>query len=213
MRRFTLWIIALLCLGAVMMLRRNAEALQFVVPTNRDLLYATTFSDGQFTTDWSTEDRRGYVSDISNGQLQLTIEEAVFLAERSPNAIRATNRYRFGDFDYRVRTTALEGPENNSFGIVFRQVSPDTYYIFYISSDGYYSIWRETPAGRIALSAWIPTDVINQGTDNITNDIRVVGTGNTFSFYANGEQLRVCVPDDPSGESTYVESTEECVGG
>jgi len=213
MRRLWFLLLSILFLGGIWWLRGNTEVLRFTVPQNRDVLYATTFTDGRFIEDWSTEDRRGYVSGIEDDQLQLMIEEAVFLAPTDPNALRATLQYNFGDFDYRVKTEVLESPLNNSFGVIFRQADPFTYYIFYISSDGYYSVWRETPAGRIALSTWIPSDVIAQGTDGVENTVRVVGEGNTFQFYVNGEAMMLCVPTDPDGESTYVEATEECVEG
>ncbi len=213
MRRFGLLIGATVFLGVVWWLRGNTDVLTFVVPTNREVLYATTFTDGVFLADWSTEDRRGYVSELVDEQLQLTIEEAVFLAPGTPNALRATMQYPLRDFDYRVEATALEGPLNNSFGVVFRQLDPQTYYIFYISSDGYYSVWRETPAGRIALSNWIPTDAVNQGTDGVTNRVRVVAQGSEFVFFVNDTPLPLCVPDAPSGESTYIEATATCVDG
>ncbi len=213
MRRYSLLVIAVVLLGVVWGVRRNPEALAFVVPANGDVLYATTFTDGTLLMDWSTEDRRGYVSELIDERLQLTIQEAVFLAPGRPDALRATMRYPLRDFDYRVETTVLEGPLNNSFGVVFRQLDPQTYYIFYISSDGYYSVWREAPAGRIALSTWIPTDAVNQGTDSVTNQLRVVAEGDEFAFFVNDTSLPLCVPDDPEGESTYVESTSTCVEG
>lgn len=213
MWRYSLLVVAAALLGGFWWLRGNTAALAFVVPANRDVLYATTFTDGLFLADWSTEDRRGYVSELVGDRLQLTIQEAVFLAPGPPNALRATLRYPLRDFDYRVEATVLEGPLNNSFGVVFRQLDPQTYYIFYISSDGYYSVWRETPAGRIALSNWIPTAAVNQGTDGVVNRLRVVAQGDEFVFFVNDVPLPLCVPDAPGGESTYVEATGTCEGG
>jgi hypothetical protein len=213
MRRWVFLLGSVVFVALMWWLQGQADRIRYVIPANQDILYATTFNDGAFAADWTTEERRGYVSTITEDRLRLTIEQAVFMLPSRPDALRTTNRFSFRDFDYRVTTTALEGPENNSFGVIFRQASPTTYYIFYISSDGYYSVWRETPAGRIALSAWIPSEAINQGTDNITNTVRVLANGDTFRFFVNGTPLMVCVPDDPNGESTYVEADEACIAG
>jgi hypothetical protein len=213
MRRWIFLLFSILLLVLTWWLRGNTDRFVFVVPSNREVLYASSFTDGRFAEDWSLEDRRGYLSGIVEDRIQLTIEDAVFLTPSGPDALRTMNRFSFGDFDYRVQTTALEGPDNNSFGVIFRQTDPATYYIFYISSDGYYSVWRELPTGYIALSNWIPTDVIRQGTDGAVNDIRVVAQGGTFQFYINDMLVQVCVPNNPDGESTYVESRSECVDG
>lgn len=213
MRRWIFLLLSLGVLALVWWLRGNAHQFAFVVPANRDVLYATTFTDSRFAEDWSLEERRGYLSGVVDDRIQLTIEEAVFLTPSGPDALRTMNRFNYSDFDLRVQTTVLEGPENNSFGVIFRQVDPATYYIFYISSDGYYSVWRELPTGYIARSNWIPTDVVRQGTEGVVNDIRVVAQGDTFQFYINDTLMQVCVPNNPDGESTYVESRSECVDG
>ncbi len=191
----------------VLWLRRNTDQMRFIVPSGaRDVLYATTFDAPDYTGDWSPEAQRG--ADITTDGDQLSLSFAEFVPDG--NLLRATTPYLFRDFDYRVQAAATGGPLNNSYGVVFRQLNRDTYYLFYISSDGYYSVWRETPAARFALSAWIPSDAINQGVDGEANTLRVVAEGDTFRFFINGEPVEVCVPDDPGGESTY---TTECVGG
>jgi hypothetical protein len=84
------------------------------------------------------------------------------------------------------------------------------YYMFLMSSDGYYSVWRGTNATSRRLSAWIPSDAIMQGL-NAENRVRVVAVDDTFRFYINDTPLEVCIPDSPAGESTYAYG--ECIDG
>lgn len=208
MRRWWFLVVSLLFLGFVLVLRQFQDALRFVVsPDAGAVLYATTFTDGRFAEHWSAQDRRGGTISFDDHALRLTFDEFV----PSQSLLRSINRYPFSDFDLQVTAQALTGPLDNSFGIVFRQLDDQTYYLFYISSDGYYSVWRETPAERFALSTWIPTEAINQGADgSTTNTLRVVAEGNIFRFFVNDEPLQLCIPDLPDGESTY---TTECVDG
>lgn len=210
MRRLLYPIVSLLLLAVVLWLRGQADRMRFVVPNNAaDVLYASTFANA---ADWEQQDRRGYVIDRAQERLTLTIEEVVFMAEDTPDSLRSTLPYLFENFDYRVETSALEGPLDNSFGVVFRQADDETHYYFLISSDGYYSVWRKV-AGfpPQELSAWIPSDAIVQGVDGETNTLRVVGQGDEFRFFVNGEPLLLCIPNNPDGLSTY--SGGECVGG
>lgn len=84
------------------------------------------------------------------------------------------------------------------------------YYTFLISSDGYYSVWKVENGNEHKLSAWIASPIINQDL-NAENTIRVVGRGSQFQFFVNGEQMQVCIPNDPAGISTYAGG--DCIEG
>jgi hypothetical protein len=92
--------------------------------------------------------------------------------------------------------------------LLFRPASAaaEGYYMFLISADGYYSVWKaqQTSAGPQArrVSAWIATDLIEQGL-GATNTLRVVARGVGFQFFINGRAVPLCLPDDPNAESTY----------
>lgn len=207
MRQLIVFVGSVLVLLLVVWLRRSADNFRFVVPPRAgDVLYATTFDGGILSEDWSIEVRRGGAIEIADGALHLQFDEIV----PGENLLRSNNQYLFGDFDMRVTSAATGGTMNNSFGVIFRQIDPQTYYLFYISSDGWYSVWRETPDERFALSNWIPSDAIVQGVTGERNVLRVVAEGDTFRFFVNDEHLLLCVPDDRGGQSTY---TNECVGG
>jgi len=88
------------------------------------------------------------------------------------------------------------------------------YYMFLISSDGFYSVWQaeDRNGATIAqeISTWIAHPAINQGLD-AQNEIRVIGSDNTFKFFINDEQVELCIPDDPEARSTFVAGT--CLDG
>ena len=85
-----------------------------------------------------------------------------------------------------------------------------SYYAFFISSDGYYSLQKIIGGRTQTISTWIPSPSIQQGLQT-QNTIRVLGRGADFEFFINGERARLCIPDDPAAASTYVSG--ECIGG
>jgi hypothetical protein len=209
-----LWIPALLLILAYGA-KRATEDWHYIVPVEPGkVVYASAF-DG-FRDEWG----------LYAGRLSAQILDA--------NALRldvdATNRFTwsvarpyFSDFDVSVQATASDGPENNSFGIIFRHqdkgnTAPedDDYYLFLISSDGYYQVFRQLNGApgdqrQKELSTWIPSPAVNTGIGAV-NKLRVVGSGNRFQFYINGQPMKLCVPDDPNGASTYDEAKSECDG-
>ena len=207
MRRWLFLFISIIFLAVTLFLRRNIESIQFVIsPKADDVLYATTFNDGKYADDWSIQDRRGATIEATDDLLRLSFAE--FTQQRE--LLRASPPFLFSDFDLRVDAAAVGGELNNSYGVIFRQIDDGTFYAFYISSDGWYSIWRVTGSSPFALSAWIPSDAINQGTNGEQNQIRVLAEADTFQFFVNDQLLMLCIPDNPGGESTY---TSECVDG
>ena len=84
------------------------------------------------------------------------------------------------------------------------------YFAFFISSDGYYSLWQTQASGTKALSAWIASDAIRQGL-GAANEIRVIAEGARYRFYVNGAPLALCIPDDPGAASTF--AAGECIDG
>lgn len=77
--------------------------------------------------------------------------------------------------------------------------------VFLISTDGYYALWGTDENGAAQrLTVWhAAPDLINMGL-NATNRLRVVGEGNRFWFYINGQQVELCVPlpgEQPTGNA------------
>jgi hypothetical protein len=86
-----------------------------------------------------------------------------------------------------------------------------SHYRFMVSSDGYYSVWREVNGVETVLSAWIDSPLVNQGFEE-PNRLRVIARGAEFAFYINDQPMPVCIPNDPDGLSTYT-GAGECFEG
>ena len=79
------------------------------------------------------------------------------------------------------------------------------YYLFMISNDGYYRILRVNSNNDAEeMTVWhYSNGLLNEGID-VENRIRIVGQGNQFIFFLNGEPALLCVPlegQQPTGDS------------
>jgi hypothetical protein len=93
--------------------------------------------------------------------------------------------------DVRVEVDAYKvgGERDNRFGVLCRAVDDDSFYIFIISSDGYYGIGlidgqEYQLLGKDALE---PSEAIRQG--SASNHIRADCVGDTLTLTVNGVQL------------------------
>jgi hypothetical protein len=197
-------LIVLAALGAILIVLNRLSPIvaewHYVVPsTPGEVLYAATFDDA--AADWELYSGR-LSAQVADGALRVTVGE--------PDSLPfSTAAPYFSDFDLRVKTAAVAGPLDNGYGVIFRAQDSDNYFLFLISSDGYYQVRREVNGAEKILSEWIPSELIHQGL-NTANEIRVVAQGDTFQFYVNGTQVELCIPNDPDAVSTYVDS---CVDG
>lgn len=202
-----------------------------------DLLYVSAF-DG-FLDEWAI-----YEGQQSAQIIDETLQIDVSVANQ---AAWSTAKPIFKDFDITLRATAIDGPIDNAFGIIFRLQSgadeecelpmvilcvadgipivkagirllvdstsgndAKNYYTFLISSDGFYSVWKVENGVESKLSAWIKSSSVKQEMD-AENTLRVVGRGSQFQFFVNGEQMQLCIPNDPDAISTYAGG--ECIEG
>lgn len=214
MRRFLLLVVLVAVLAALVALQRSIADWQHYVVTGEPgaLLYAASFDGGGtdgFNSDWSQYGGRLSTA-LADGRMQVSIGEA------GSGAYSVAAPY-FSDFDLRVEARAVDGPIDNAYGVVFRlqnednaSVDDDSYYLFLISSDGYYRVMRSISGQLGIISDWIDSPLINQGLD-AANELRVIARGSEFRFLINGEAVSLCIPDDLDATSTYAGGT--CYGG
>jgi len=190
-------------------INRLTQNWHYVLPVEPGQVAYVAAFDG-FTDDWS-QYQGVLAAHIADGALRLEADSA------NSGPFSATRQY-FGDFDLRVQASPVDGPADNGYGVIFRlqdndntDVSDDSYYWFLVSSDGYYQVVRVLNGQQKRLSDWIPSDAILPGL-NVTNTLRVVATDSRFRFYINNQPVQLCVPDDPTGESTFT-ALNECVQG
>lgn len=189
-------------------LNRDMDAAQFFIGnTANDVLYAATFE--QYADDFNQYGGR-LSAQVDNGMLIVQVDEA-------NNGAFSTASPGFSDFDLRVNATALAGPLDNAFGVIFglnagnaAQAGDDRYYLFEISSDGYYRLSRAESGELREISNWIESPVVQIGL-NEENNIRIVSFENQLRFWVNGQPASLCIPNNPAARSLYRLGT--CIDG
>jgi hypothetical protein len=100
----------------------------------------------------------------------------------------------FADGVYEVAATAVDGPLNNSYGMVFRlDDDKDNFYLFKISSDGFAWIGKMVNGGLdenepLVEDWWFESNAINTGL-NETNILRVQAESGNMIFYVNDQEV------------------------
>jgi hypothetical protein len=95
---------------------------------------------------------------------------------------------QFSDGIYEVEATAVEGPLDNGFGLLFR-ANPESgdFYLFKISADGYVWIGRYQEGAEdapIIGNHWFESPAVQKGL-NVPNRLRVRAEVGNLIFYVN----------------------------
>ena len=161
--------------------------------TGQDFPAGVLFQD-DFASDqgnWLLESDLDATAAVLDGQLRVTIDSANLIAWAE------LAEHEFSDFKLTVDASQIAGPDNNSYGVVFRKQDPSAYYRFDVSGDGYYALTRrdKTDGGKWTwiTSDWLQSDAINLGAS--TNQIEIVAQGSHLTISVNGEQV-VTVDDN-----------------
>lgn len=217
-RILVLFIPAVFAAGLYLLDRHTSDQRVIITGEAGAVLYAASFDAGSlFNDEWEQYQGR---------QSAVIAEDVMRISVGLPqDGNYSLTRYTFRDFDLQVTARAVEGPLDNGYGVIFRLFDRDNYFLFMVSSDGYYAVQRVLNGARREISTWIPTfaDVpeldgltVNQGL-NAENELRVVARGDTFEFYINGVRAALCLANDPAAQSTYYEffdtPEERCTGG
>jgi len=118
----------------------------------------------------------------------------------------------FNDVEIEVDVTKTAGPDESVYGVLCRQVDEGNFYLFVISSAGYYGIGKVfegkgvTFLGSEKADMLIASDAIKKG--NETNHLKVECMQNTLSMAVNGKQLlSVQDTDIESGDVGFIVKT------
>ena len=148
------------------------------------MLFADDFNEER-DCGWALYERAGATAEVRDGALHLTTSQ--------PGQIWWTNPGR--NLDNVILTTNVRpvaGPEDNAYGLICRYQSAENFYVFLISSDGYYAIGKyQSGSNQITYLSgegqYQFSDTINQGTAG--NRIRASCIGNELSLAVNGVPL------------------------
>ena len=131
---------------------------------------------------WILESDMDAEATITEGQLRLAIN--------SPNLVAwaELSGHKFDDFVLEVDASQLAGPDDNSYGVIFRMKEQTEFYRFDVSGDGYYEFSRRNDDEAnpwTSITEWLDSDAIHKGAS--TNQIKIEAEGDHFSFYVNGQ--------------------------
>lgn len=126
---------------------------------------------------------------IDGGQINLRVEQP-------SNYVWSTIGPNYADVDFQVDAEKLGGPDDNSFGQVFRFQDEKNFYTFEISSDGYYTVNKYEDGVWSNLIDWTASPLINQG--QARNQISTIIQGNYYTFLINGVQVDSMTQDGPA---------------
>jgi hypothetical protein len=164
-------------------------------------IFEEAFDDN--TQEWSVwKDEQGEKG-VEDGVYYITVDETEWASWGTSDGLT------FADGVVEVEARAVDGPDDNGYGLVFRYQDNDNFYYFEVSSDGYYSIGKMVADEWESLVGWTESDVIRLGRQ--TNTLRVECDGSRMTFFVNDYQVEALTDYDfDAGSVGFVaETTEE----
>ena len=156
-------------------------------PLAKEVLLEDNFSDPK--SGWDTRTTDKYEVGYKNGEYRTAV--------RAPNYeawTLAAQKEEWSDFVIEVDARRVAGPLDNDYGLVVRhRAKPEGFYMFLVSSDGWYSvqIWQGDQSRE--LVGWTEAKAIRKGEES--NRLMVECVGSRMRFYANGALL-VAIQDE-----------------
>src|SRR5512139_9572 len=176
-RRFLIWTMVLWALVAC-------------GPALTPLPYAEAFSEPN--GGWKTANDKAIKIGVQDGALHFTIDDLDTIAWSTPKD------KRFGDFVLDVDATQVAGPNDNTYGVIFRYQDDRNFYRLDISGDGYFAVFKRKDGAWTKVQDYVETPAVRQGA--ATNHLQVIATGRQFTFNVNGETVKTFSDGDfPNG--------------
>jgi hypothetical protein len=149
--------------------------------TAGDVLLEETFDDPDSGWDLYAWDEAevGYEA----GAYQIQVHETRYDAWATSN-----QGIDLADFVIEVDARWVEGPLDNDYGVLVRyQPDGDSFYLFAVSSDGWYSVQAFRDREWESLVDWVESDAVHQG--DATNHLKVECLGSQMRFVVNDVPL------------------------
>ena len=134
-----------------------------------------------------------------NGSLGYTDGAYQMMVESANYDLRAVTGQTYGDVQIEVDATRLAGPVNNRFGLICRFQDMNNFYVFIISSDGYYAIGKIKNGVTTLLGQEIMaySGFIHQGEG--ANHLQFDCVRNSLTGYVNNQAIAITTDTDFSG--------------
>jgi hypothetical protein len=199
-----LWLVVMIGLGAVLgVLTDWLYEIPVAKPEPGQLLYATSFD--AFNDEWDLYPGRDSAQIVGAGDLTTDGTDGPVMpltgnvlaikygSGLSDQVVWSTLNRKFSDFDLRVTAELIDGPvDQNQYGVIFRYRDPQNFYVFRITSDGYYLLAKVENGIQDKVSDWGQMDAIRQGSAT-ANEVRVIARGDAFTFFVNGQTVPLCL--------------------
>lgn len=137
-----------------------------------------TFASG---SSWQTDSGRRRNRYVSLGVLTIN-------ASNANQLVWSEHEDSFGDFYLEVDTAHVDGPLDNMLGIAFRMQDAENFYMFAISSDGYYALGKYVGDTWRPLVDWTQSDVIAAG-EGGENRLGLLAAGNDIVLLINNVEM------------------------
>lgn len=157
----------------------NSSLIADLVTQSGHALYQDDFSDP--SSGWTQMTSENGSLGYTDGAYQMQVQSASY-------DLWALSGHSYKDVQIEVDATRLEGPVDNRFGLICRFKDIDNFYVFIISSDGYYAIGK-IKNGEAAL--------IGQEMMAYSSNIQQGGGVNHVRFDCIGNTLKGSVNDQP----------------
>ncbi len=159
-------------------------------PALTPLPFAEDFSSPN--NGWKTASDSAIEISQQDGALHFTIDDLDTIAWSTPKD------KRFGDFVLDVDAAQVDGPNDNTYGVIFRYQDDRNFYRLDISGDGYFAVFKRKDGVWTKVQDYVETPAVKQG--NATNHLQVIAKGNQFTFNVNGQTVKTFSDSDfPNG--------------
>jgi hypothetical protein len=173
---------ACVALGAFILSRAPAVRQAITNSAPGAILYEQDFEGMAHT--WTTYSDEDTSAEYKDGEYRLTISSPDFMTWGRPEV-----PHTFSDSTVEVDARAVEGPLDNSLGLIVHYDDDNSsFYWFQISSDGWFAVDRSVGDEWETLVDWEESSAINQGL-GATNRLAVTSSGSTYTFSVNGSFL------------------------
>jgi hypothetical protein len=127
----------------------------------------------------------------ANGSLGYADGAYEMLVQSASYDLLAVSGQIYRNVQIEVDATRSAGPVDNRFGLICRFQDMDNFYIFIISSDGYYAIGiiKDGAASLLGQEMMAFSAAIVQGSGH--NHLRFDCIGNTLTGYINGQTIAI----------------------
>lgn len=153
-------------------------------PVQQPVSGATLFEDdfSNLTSGWERIQDSAGSTDYIDGKYKIVVNT-------SDTDVWANPKKNFDNVVVQVTAAKVNGTDDNAYGVICRYVDSNNFYLFVISSDGYYGIGKVKDGRHLLVNReeMLPSEAIRSGDG--TNLIQAVCNGSTLSFYVNNQLL------------------------